>query len=571
VCFALAGCSDDSPEAANARRDAPLADHASAQDIANPKRPVAVMSQVEFLSESVATWLHGLGDKVLIRDFAGMEAYFGSDFAGHDLFATKVLVEEQLPVGARKFNRDVAGAKRVDRGEFLDSLEVAIGPWQRVEQSKFKVVKAEFERGQPPPWGKLLLRCKIVGVTENGGRETHKFRAVVRVVRNADTWSLQRLQVTDMESRSTSVPLFTDVTRATGVAHEGVRFGKPGNDTDAWNGAAACDVDGDGRIDVFVPSSTGYFLYMNRGDGRFQDEAVARGLAGTGGGTGAVFFDYDNDGDQDLAVAHVGWRDIDRNLQGTPLQLFANDGEGRFVSVAKDVGLDVLRVGFSWTVLDYDQDGWLDLFLCGYGRIEEERNNSWLEASNGSRNSLFRNEGGKRFVDVTDAARIDGTSWSYASAAADYDQDGHVDLYIANNFGSNQLYRNLGDGTFEDVAKELGLTERGNSMGASWGDFDGDGRLDLYVSNPASTVGKRILERMRGRASNAVLEDLFRMASGNTLFLSRGDRFERAADDYGGRGANWAWSSSLADFDLDGALDIFCVNGFVTGDLPQDT
>ena len=109
-------------------------------------------------------------------------------------------------------------------------------------------------------------------------------------------------------------------------------------------------------------------------------------------------------------------------------------------------------------------------------------------------------------------------------------------------------------------------------MGASWGDLDNDGRLDLYVVGPASSAGSRILERLRGSVHATVMSDLVRLASGNALFLGReGGTFEAAPAGFGAAGAGWAWGSALSDLDLDGALDVFCVNGFVTGDLPQDT
>ena len=122
------------------------------------------------------------------------------------------------------------------------------------------------------------------------------------------------------------------------------------------------------------------------------------------------------------------------------------------------------------------------------------------------------------------------------------------------------------------MAEELGVDRRGNSMGARWGDVDNDGRLDLYVVGPASSAGTRILNRMRGSVHADLMEDLFSMASGNELFLGREDgRLVPGPEGGGGLNAGWAWGSALADIDLDGRLDVFCVNGFVTGDLPQDT
>jgi len=287
------------------------------------------------------------------------------------------------------------------------------------------------------------------------------------------------------------------------------------------------------------------------------------------GGTGAALFDFDNDGDQDLAVADVGWDAGDGELRGNALHLWRNDGSGHFEEVGAQLGFDRLCDGYSLTVLDYDLDGWLDVYVCNYGRVEAEPNNSWIQATNGTPNLLLRNVGGTRFEDATAAAGLADSSWTYASAAADYDQDGDTDLYVANDYGSNVLWRNSGDGRFEDVTEALGVADLGNGMGCNWGDLDSDGRLDLYVSNMSSTAGRRILARMA--AEDESIGQLQKMAAGNSIFLNRGERFERLAGSAGGIDASWAWSVALTDLDLDGRLDAFCANGFITGDTPADT
>ena len=206
------------------------------------------------------------------------------------------------------------------------------------------------------------------------------------------------------------------------------------------------------------------------------------------------------------------------------------------------------------------------------GIVEKEHNNSWIEATNGSHNALFRNLAGKGFEEVARKSGVRGTSWSYASAAADWDGDGDVDLYVANDYGTNRLYENQGDGTFRDVAGEVGVLDRGNGMGVAFGDLSGDGELDLYVSNMSSTAGNRILDRFQDDMDPELYAALSKSAAGNTIFFQNAEGgFEKCPKSAGGVGANWAWSSALADFDLDGALDVFCTNGFVTGDLPFDT
>ncbi|MDP6955301.1 MAG: VCBS repeat-containing protein, partial [Planctomycetota bacterium] len=273
-----------------------------------------------------------------------------------------------------------------------------------------------------------------------------------------------------------------------------------------------------------------------------------------------------------LALAHVGWLDQRGRPAGETLHLYANDGRGKFTDVTAATGLGLTRVGFTLTVFDYDGDGWLDLFLCGYGRVGAEHNNSWRDATNGTPNTLLRNMKGAGFKDVTEAAGLTDSRWSYASAAADFDYDGDLDLYVANDYGTNALFENRGDGTFADVAQELGLMDRGNGMGVAWGDLDRNGSLDLYVSNMSSTAGNRILRRLSDSMDQELMDDLLKLAAGNTIFTrNKEGGFDALSRELGGIGASWAWSPALADLDLDGYLDVYCANGYVTGDLAHDT
>ena len=322
-----------------------------------------------------------------------------------------------------------------------------------------------------------------------------------------------------------------------------------------------------------------FFRDVAQPDGTWSEEADARGLAQPDSGTGAVFFDVDRDGDQDLLVGHVGWREgASGELAGEPLVLYANDGAGSFERVAVP-GLDRPLVAYTLTVFDADGDGWLDVHVCGYGRVEVEHNDSWVEATNGSPNALLRNFGADDegaflgFSDVSATAGITDDRWSYAAAAADVDEDGDMDLYIANDYGSNRLWINDGGGTFTDGADTFGLTDTGNGMGVSFGDLSGDGRLDVYVSNMSSTAGNRILRRLGDDIDAETHALLTKLAAGNSIFV-RGEedaRFERLPADRGGIGASWAWSPALVDLDRDGDLDVFCTNGFVTGKLAFDT
>ncbi|MFT7167823.1 MAG: hypothetical protein ACI80K_000945 [Paracoccaceae bacterium] len=559
--------------------------------------------RVEALEETLDVWLATVANKVRIRDFDGIQTAFTSEFEGELLFpkelpfeASEALPPSDLPLGVRLIALGPPD-ESVGVDSFMQELERNLSGWARVSQSSWRLDEARFENpghGKTVEWGIGEVRIHIVGNLDGSGTIALNATASALVENHSGQWRISRFRIKERELMFHDTPIFSEVSRAAGVAFDGLRFGEPGNDNVGWNGIAAADVDGDGLIDVFLPGARSAFLYRANGEGSFTEEADARGLGGADSGTGAVFFDYDRDGDQDLAVAYIGWRKLDDSLAGRPITLYKNDGTGNFSDVTEAVGLSRLRLpAYSLTAFDADGDGWTDLFACGYGRMEEEDNNSWIEASNGASDLMLRNVDGKSFRDVTEESGLSDRRWSYASAAADYDEDGDLDLYVGNNFGTSRLWRNRGDGTFEDVAKELGVDVRGNVMGVLWTDLDGDGRLDLYLSSPTSTSGQRILSSVGRERGELASRGMLQMANGNKVFLGRlvdsgqaegvlepgaegGPRkikqmatFVRG--DMGGKSAGWSWSAASPDIDLDGHRDIVCVNGFVTGQITGDT
>ena len=284
----------------------------------------------------------------------------------------------------------------------------------------------------------------------------------------------------------------------------------------------------------------------------------------------SLFADVDNDGDQDLVLATA-----------TQPLLFLNDGKGHFTQVpdAFKFAHPLQGVLTSITMADYDRDGFLDLYLCVYsyffGAGEDKAGTPapYYDARNGPPGVLFRNDGHGRFVEATKEAGLDAGNDRYHFAAAwgDYDGDGWPDLLVANDFGTKNLYHNLGrrNGTvmFEDVAASAGVLDYGAGMSATFFDYDNDGRLDIYTGNMWSAPGLRVTSapRFMPDATPEVRALYRRHVRGNSLLRNLGDgRFEDKTLDAHAQMGRWAWSSDALDFDSDGWDDLYIVNGMLT-------
>jgi hypothetical protein len=225
---------------------------------------------------------------------------------------------------------------------------------------------------------------------------------------------------------------------------------------------------------------------------------------------------------------------------------------------------------------DYDRDGWLDFYVTSYQLQYDDKGLAthpipYHDAQNGPPNFFYRNQGDGTFRDVTEFTGLgrNNNRFSYACGWGDYDNDGDPDLYVANDFGRNNLYRNNGDGTLTDVAAEAGVEDIGAGMSVAWEDYDNDGWLDLYVGNMWSSAGLRVTsqESFKQEATDNLQSMFRRHAKGNTLFRNRGDgTFEDVTQLAGVALGRWAWGSDFLDLDRDGFEDIFVVNGFMTNE-----
>jgi enediyne biosynthesis protein E4 len=340
---------------------------------------------------------------------------------------------------------------------------------------------------------------------------------------------------------------FTDVTTKAGVALRAYGMG-----------AAVGDYDNDGHLDLFVTTLGADTLYHNNGDGTFSDVTSMAGVSDPMWSTSAAFLDYDRDGDLDLFVANyldftaadnkvchdpVGTRDYcsPRAYRPVPDRLYRNEGKGHFVNITESAGIAKADGnGLGVTVGDYNGDGWLDLYVAN----DATPNQLWINQRNGT----FADEGLLSGAALNAAGNPEG---SMGIASGDFDADGDEDLFVTNIVGETfVLYANDGHGAFEDARVRAGLaqpTAAFTGFGTDWFDYDNDGWLDLFIANGAVNI----IEAQRGQPAP------FRMK--NLLFHnSGGGRFENTSAAGGPAFAREEISRGAAfgDTDNDGDIDL---------------
>jgi hypothetical protein len=324
-------------------------------------------------------------------------------------------------------------------------------------------------------------------------------------------------------------------------------------------GVAFYDYDNDGWLDIFLVNGTrleGFLtgseptshLFRNNRDGTFTDVTLKAGVAHSGWGQACCVGDYDNDGWDDLFVTYFG-----KNV------LYHNNGDGTFTDLTGKAGIKVEGWSISSAWLDYDRDGCVDLFVGRYVKFDPKYRNFYA-ADNypgpldyaADTNRLYHNNCNGTFTDVTDKSGIGAYKGrTMGATAADFDGDGYPDIYVANDKTENFLFRNKHDGTFEEVAGDLGVAygqngESTSAMGPIFADIDGDGRLDLLVTDSK-------YNRLMRNAGPSGFEDI-----GPSSGISQ------ATAQY------TSWGAGIYDFDNDGWLDILIFHGGLIHLVPQE-
>jgi tetratricopeptide (TPR) repeat protein len=459
------------------------------------------------------------------------------------------------------------------------ALPAAFAAWRAAFGADAHLELEVFEVEPDPDAAVVRVRATASG-PGGPGRVQHSALWASRWRRGEQGPELAALELERFEAATfagAAAGLFEDVTAAA-LAGEAEVARQLGAGLDDWrrtipaalepgtlghHGLALGDVDGDGLEDLYLcqPGGLPNRLLLHRPDGGLRDVSAAAGVDFLDYSSSALLADLDNDGDVDLIVATA-----------VGLVFLANDGKGVFERrLVRERSLAT-----SLAAADFDADGDLDVYACSYLSPYEHDDlpMPYHLAENGEANQLLRNDGAWSFVDATAELGLDENNrrFSFAAAWEDFDDDGDQDLYVANDFGRNNLYRQQ-DGRFRDVAAELGVEDVSAGMGVSWSDADGDGRMDLYVTNMYTPAASRLtgVRGFRADSSPQTRAALRAHAMGNSLLLNRGaEGFVDRAEQSGTGLGRWGWGALFVDFDNDGAPDLFAPNGFSSGEREDD-
>lgn len=447
--------------------------------------------------------------------------------------------------------------------------------FEKVDRSAFRVlsIRAGDDTATTHDWEVQLL-LTLDGTDRSGG--PRQFRSQQRVVcRMRDDEALTSepaisvWQVASAVWRSASASLFEEITRAVGLDQVPIldNWDLPVEHREEYRFQVAVeDFNHDGFFDIAVATQEGHPLLLQSVAGQSFEDVTQRlklrrwVMAPDRLTSLAAWIDFDND----------GWPDL---LLGD--RLYRNEAGNSFIDVTRNSGLVIDHMPMGAAVADFDLDGLSDLYVAYQISTMQRASGpgSWVgDDESGAENRLWRNLGGGRFADVTDTAQVGGgRHHTFSASWLRLNADAYPDLYLANDFGPNVLLLNRGDGTFRDVSHESGTSDYATSMGASTGDLNDDGIPDIYVANMYSKMGRRIIANVGSADYPAgIHEQIVGSCAGNRLYLSTGGErnglpeYREVGSDAGVNEVGWAYGPAMADFDLDGQLDLYATCGFMS-------
>jgi tetratricopeptide (TPR) repeat protein/peroxiredoxin len=538
----------------------------------------------EILAEWSASLLRSPGETKAVANA------LAPDFSGAALQPAESRVVRSDPTLQIRQNKFTAQAT-LNRDDFLREWKSRLSFFSKIMTAEFQITKIEATKAEDsasrlPERLQTRVRYEIVGTGAGFYREQRVGNwDMVWTPSAAGEFRLRSCQALDETQARSSSPVYVDITPAALGSNSSysvqlqrgtdywrtVLDGASGIDIYGHNGVSVADIDNDGFDDLYVcqPAGLPNRLYRNRGDGTFEDITESSGLGILENTACALFADFSNRGRQDVIVVRASGPLLFLNEGGGKFRpkneafQFANPPQGTFTGAA---------------AADYDRDGWLDVYFCLYafyqGTGQYKYPSPYHDAENGPPNFLMRNQGDGIFRDVTATAGMNqnNTRYSFCCGWSDFNRDGRPDLYVVNDFGRKNLYRNNGDGTFTDVAPEAAAEDIGAGMSVSWLDYDNDGGQDLYVANMWTAAGERIStqEIFKKDAPPDIRSVYQKHAMGNSLLHKRGTAFDDATKASGSGMGRWSWSSDAFDFDHDGFADLYIANGMISGPSLKD-
>jgi ketosteroid isomerase-like protein len=456
---------------------------------------------------------------------------------------------------------------------FVAQQRELLDRFSSIDSSSCVILNLDPYNGSTP--AKATVELTIDGRDGQGKRQSHTRRINVKYARIGDAWAITEEETLTSQNLTDAPTHYAVATRKFGLDNlPGVGLvkdlkGVP-REFISGCGVAIGDVNGDGMDDVYLANSDHCRLLLNRNGRHLEDVTENARCDGKSSGLARlpVLADYDNDGRTDIFVGVIGG----------PNLLYHQETDGTFTEVAEKAGLTPTLETNAAIFADFDDDGFLDLYIVNARTPWVVEPSPVYNALNALPNSLFMNNGDGTFRDTSDKAGVAHSGFGLAAAAADYDLDGDVDIFVGNDFGLDVLYRNRGNGIFDDVSAESGLHYRGSSMSASWGDVDGDGYPDLFASGMYSN-SKWMIDQPTYPAPapwpisfflrGIVLDIVKEMMGGNLFYRNNGNgTFSRTFDET--RNTGWAWGSAFLDADNDARLDLYVVNGLKSGEDRKD-
>ena len=454
-------------------------------------------------------------------------------------------------------------------GETVDFIMKMIEPFQKVERAKVRVIKISpmEKKGH---WQTELL---VAAYGTNSEKKPIRMRSHHEVKFNAEKKSLVRKGnsayewiAKDVDQSTSTGKFFEEKTAGSGLEKLEIRdnWKVPHAEISLYHFQYAVDdFNRDGWLDIAVATYKGIPYLLEGGPNfKFRECAELFGIAPWQPGVQnhnclVLWIDYNNDEYPDLLIN----RRLYQNFKGI-----------RFKDVTEESGLVFGFDPMGGTVVDYNCDGLLDLYVLYQKKLDQSpKGLAWVgDEQGGTTNVLYRNDGNGKFTDVTVEANAGGGNRStFANTWFFLDDDHYPDVYIANDFAKNPLLQNNGDGTFNDVTDETRTGDYATSMGIASGDINNDGNNELYVANMFSKMGRRIIGQVTDTDYDDGVYTLIKgSCAGNRLYEMNGDgiKFDDMTLEADVNEVGWAYGPALFDFDADGFLDIYATTGLASFD-----